>query len=308
MPCAAVRRVEVRVPASTSNLGPGFDAMGMALTLYNEFLFERLESGIQILVRGEGAECLKEEASNRTYQAFCAANQALRRETPGVRIVQHNRIPLARGLGGSGTSALAGTLAAFLFAGVEPESERILAQAVRVEGHPDNVTPSLVGGLTVSALDGPRVAYVKVIPPVQLTAVVLIPDRPLDTGLARQVLPGQYAREDMIFNIRGAAMVMAALATGQLEHLALAMRDRLHQPYRAPLLPGMANIFEAALEAGALGTALSGAGSGILALSRPDRALTVGQAMQEAARRHGMGSYSLQLSIDTEGAQIHGVA
>jgi len=298
------KRVELRVPASTSNLGPGFDSIGLAVSLYNEFLFERIETGLEIILEGEGSTVLERGSDSRTYRAFRATHVALGHKIPGVRIVQHNAIPLARGLGGSGTAVLAGTLAAFLFAGVEPETSHVLDQSLTIETHPDNLTPSLVGGLTVSVVDGTRVVYVKVIPPPELTTVTLIPDRPLETGAARQVVPKQFSRQDAILNIRGAGMIMAALATGQLEHLALAMRDRLHQPYRAPLLPGMMAVFQAALEAGSPGVALSGAGSGIFAFAYPHNAQTIGEAMKAVAARYDTGAYNLYLPIDNDGVQI----
>ena len=150
-------------------------------------------------------------------------------------------------------------------------------------------------------IDGSHVTYTRVIPPSELTTVTLIPDRPLLTGEARKVVPQTFSRDDMIFNIRGAGMIMAALATGQLEYLALAMRDRLHQPYRAPLLPGMVEIFQAALDAGSPGVALSGAGSGIFSFAY---AHAIGEAMKVAAAGFGMDAYNLYLPVDNDGLQI----
>jgi homoserine kinase len=272
--------------------------------LYSEFLFERIESGLEIIIKGEGTDVLTQETENRTYQAFQAACRYLGQEVPGIRIIQHNAVPLARGLGGSGTAALAGTIAAFLFAGAEPERSRILDQALTIETHPDNITPSLIGGLTISIVDNVHVTFIKLVPPSNLTTVTLIPDRPLDTGLARKIIPQQFSREDVIFNIRGASMIVAALATGKLEHLALAMQDRLHQPYRAQLVPGMVEIFQAALDAGSPGVALSGAGSGIFAFAYPHNEKAIGEAMKAAAARFGMNAYNLYLPIDHVGLQI----
>ena len=297
-------RVELRIPASTSNLGPGFDAVGLAVSLYSEFLFERVDSGLEILIEGEGSDVLPRGPVYRPYQAFQKACKVLGKEVTGLRVVQHNAVPFARGLGGSGIAALAGTMAAFLLCGTDPDMGRVLDLSFAMETHPDNVTPSLVGGLTVSVIEDNHVVYVKLIPSSKLTTVILIPDRPLDTVLARKIVPQQFSREDMIFNIRAAAMTMAALATDQLEHLALAMRDRLHQPYRAPLLVGMMDIFKAALEAGSPGVALSGAGSGIFAFAYPHNEQAIGEAMKAAATRFGMNAYYLCLPIDHVGAQI----
>jgi len=198
---ARPNRVELQVPASTSNLGPGFDAVGLALNLYNEFLFERCDAALEIDIEGEGKTILERGLENRTYRAFQAASENLGNKVSGLRIVQHNAIPLARGLGGSGTAVLAGTIAAFLFAGVEPETSRILDQSFTIETHPDNITPSLVGGLTVSTLDDGHVHYIRVIPPSNLTAVMLIPEHGINTAEARKVVPQHFSREDTIFNI-----------------------------------------------------------------------------------------------------------
>ena len=298
------KRVELQIPASTSNLGPGFDAIGLALSLFNQFLFERIESGLEIVVEGEGKHLLELRTGNRTHRAFQAASEILGNKVSGIRIVQHNSIPLARGLGGSGTAVLAGTIAAFLFAGIEPERSRILDQSFTIETHPDNITPSLVGGLTVSALDAGHVHYVRVNPPSNLRAVILVPEQGMSTAEARTVVPRQFSREDTVFSIRGAAMLMAALATNQLDKLSLAMRDRLHQPYRSALMPGMAEIFEAALGAGSPGVALSGAGSGVLAFAYPENEKAIGDAMKATAAQFRMNAYNLFLPLNTDGLKI----
>lgn len=298
------QRIELRVPASTSNLGPGFDVIGLALGLFSEFLFERIDTEREILVEGEDAEVLRREPQNHTEQAFRAACQALNFTIPGLRIVHHNAIPVARGLGGSATAALAGTTAALLFSGLEPQTSQVLDQAFTIERHPDNITPSLVGGLTISKVESGQVLYVRLIPPPSLTTVILIPNCRVDTKAARRVIPQQFHREDVIFNISGAAMTLASLATGQLDHLAVAMRDRLHQPYRTSLIPGMMEIFEAALDAGSPGAALSGAGSGIFAFAYPDNEKAIGEAMKATGARFGMDSYTLNLPVDNVGLQI----
>jgi len=297
-------RIELQVPASTSNLGPGFDAIGLALGLFNEFQFERLEAGLEIVIEGEGKDTLDRGPGNRAYRAFQAASKRLGNEAPGLKIVQHNAIPLARGLGGSGTAVLAGTIAAFLLAGVEAEPSRILDQSFTIETHPDNITPSLVGGLTVSVVEDGHVGYIKIVPPSRLRTVILIPDHGLDTEEARRVVPQQFSREDAIFNIRGTGVIMAALATDQLGHLSLGMRDRLHQPYRSHLMPGMTGIFEAALDAGSPGVALSGSGSGVFAFAFADNEKAVGEAMKVTAARLGMDAYCLNLPVDNTGAKI----
>lgn len=298
-----VNRIRLKVPGSTSNLGPGFDCIGLSVGLYNEFLFERTESGLEISFNGEGADVLS-KGESRTYRSLALACSALEVDTPGVRIIQHNAVPLARGLGGSATAVLAGIVAGYLFAGQDWTPSVVLDLAGQIENHPDNLTPSLVGGLTTSLLIDGHAPFVKIVPPADLTAVLLIPDRGMDTPSARQVLPKDYSRQDMVFNLRGTAMIMAALASNQLDHLALAMRDCLHQPYRAPLLPGMMEIIAAAEDAGSPGAALSGAGSGIFAFAHKESERRIGEAMEATAASHGLGSYCLYLPIDNTGLQV----
>lgn len=299
------KRIRIRVPASTSNLGPGYDTLGLALALHNEFIFESDDCADEILVEGEGRGAIPTDSTNRTRRAFVAAYaRTTQSGCQGIRITQNNAVPLQRGLGGSATAVVAGTLAGLVFSGHDPSESEVLDLAIRLETHPDNITPCLVGGATVSVLDGPHVKYVRVTPPSELTTVMFIPDKSLDTDAARRVVPEQFSREDTVFNIRGAAMVIAALATGRLEHLGLAMRDRLHQPYREQLLPWMTVVFNAALEAGSPGVALSGAGSGVFAFAHRQDRMRIADSMEAAAGQKGIRGYCLHLEIDNEGARI----
>lgn len=295
--------IEIRVPASTSNLGPGFDTVGLAVELYNTFTFKPCLDDLVITIEGHGAEELETGPDNRTYRSFATVFHSFGTDVPPAHIHHHNEVPLARGLGGSATAVLAGVMAAYAFLGKEPTTDEILAQSTKIENHPDNLTPSLVGGLTVSIMKPGSIVYLKVPVPPQLTSVVYIPGVPMLTGQARQVLPKQVPLEDAVFNLQALAMFVAAMATGSLDKLAMAMEDHLHQPYRTRLLPGMNDVFKAALDAGACGVALSGAGSGIFALV-VDSADEVAQAMTEAGGRYGLGGYSLVLPIQREGAKI----
>jgi homoserine kinase len=294
--------VEIQVPASTSNLGPGFDTVGLAVELYNTFTFE-LSGELLVSIEGHGAKELEVGADNRTYRSFSAVFRSRMQDVPPVHIHHNNGIPLARGLGGSATAVLAGVMAAYTFLGEKPTIDDILAQSTKIENHPDNLTPSLVGGLTVSVMVPGRITYLKVPIPPGVRSVVYIPDMPMLTGQAREVLPKRVPIEDVVFNLQALAMFVAAMATGALEKLRLGMADRLHQPYRAALLPGMNELFGAALDAGAYGVALSGAGSGIFALVG-DNADAVAEALSEAGSAHGLGGYSLVLPIEHEGAKI----
>lgn len=297
--------LEIRVPCSTSNLGPGFDAIGLALELYNTFTFQRLSDGLEITIEGEGADQLDSGPDNRTYRSYVAVFEALNVSPYPVHIRQHNEIPLARGLGGSATAVLAGVIGALVLLGKEPRVNDVLGYSTLIENHPDNLTPSMVGGLTVSFWEPGRIVYIRLDPPERLTSVVLIPDFGMETDKARKVLPSQVSLSDVVTTLRGSAMIMAAMATGEIDKLGLAMGDRLHQQYRAPLLPGMYDIFDAALEAGSPGVALSGAGSGIFAFALKDEdPHAIGQAMAREAAAHGMNSTYLILPIDRDGTRI----
>jgi homoserine kinase len=290
-----------RVPASTTNLGPGFDCLGMALQLYNEVIVEPA-GALAITVEGDGAQTLPRDASNLVYQAIARVHAGRGRPAPPVRLHLVNRIPLRRGLGSSAAAVVGGLIAGNALLPDPLPPEEIDRLAVAMEGHPDNVIPALRGGLTLAALVEDGVAATRLEPPAGLRAVVAIPDLEVATSDARAVLPREVSRADAIFNLGRTAFVVAALATGELGPLAWAMEDRLHQPYRAPLIPGLMETIRAARDAGAAGASLSGAGSTILALAT-DRFDQIAGAMQETLARHGLASRVAVLEPDLSGAR-----
>lgn len=301
------RAVTVRAPATSANLGPGFDCLGAALDLCNELAAELGGSGLEIEVAGEGLGQLSLGPDNRVAVAFRAACAALGMEPPPLRLRLLNRIPLARGLGSSSAAAIAGLVAANALLGGNLSQERLLELAVPIEGHPDNVVPALLGGVTVCVSDGPRVLYQKLaLPPAvrDLSAVLYVPDFPMDTGEARRILPPSVPRLDGVFNTGRAALLVVALQSGRLDLLRPAMEDRLHQPYRAQIFPALPRLCAAALEAGALGAALSGAGSTILALARAPEAGAVESAMARAARALGVTGRPLRARLSEVGATV----
>ena len=297
-----MRRVRVRVPASTANLGPGFDTLGMALSLYNEVELSDEGEGLQVQVEGEGkVELGRAGERNLSVQAAQETLRDLGFQPAGLRVRQINRIPLGRGLGSSAAACLAGIAAASRLAGVQLSTDELLARALPFEGHPDNVTPALMGGLTASAVVAGRVVASRVPVPAYLKAVVVIPDLVLATKRAREVLPRQVPFADAVFNLTRLALLLTGLATDRPELLAPGTEDRLHQPYRAALLPGMEAILEEGRQAGALATCLSGAGSSLLALVNTDGE-KIGQRMSERWRREfGIENRALVLEIDREG-------
>ncbi len=301
-----VSGVDVTVPGSTSNLGPGYGAIGLALQLYNRFTFERVPRGLEVSIKGEGAERLEKGGESLVYRAYAAVFKAMGLVPYPVRICQRNEIPLERGLGGSATAAVAGVVGALVLLGRDPEPEAVLAYTSIVEAGSENLTSSTVGGLTVSCRESGRIDYIRLEPPPGLTSVVFLPDFPLNTGQSKQVVPCQVSMADARANLFGASAVIAALVSGEFEKLALAMQDRLHQPYRASLVPGMYDLFQAARRAGSPGAALSGAGSGVFAFAlenNTDPGL-IGKAMVDEAAARGIRGTYLVLPFDRDGIRI----
>ena len=297
-----MKRARVRVPASTANLGSGFDTLGMALTLYNEVELTEEGEGLQLVVDGEGKAVLeKAGVQNLVVRAIQATLEDLGTRRPGLRVRQTNRIPLRRGLGSSAAACLGGIAAAARLAGVELSTDEILARALPFEGHPDNIAPALMGGLTASAIVEGRVVSARVPVPERLKAVVVIPSLEMTTKRAREVLPKQVPFQDAVFNLTRLALLLAGLATDRLDLLAAGSEDRLHQPYRAGLLPGMEAIIEEGRRAGALAAFLSGAGSSLLALVSGNGE-EIGRRMSERWQREfGMENSVRLLEIDRQG-------
>ena len=292
--------IEVRVPATSANLGPGFDVLGLALGLYNEILYEEADR-VAVSVEGEGAEGLDTGADNVVSRGARMVYEAAGRRFHGATIRCINRIPLARGLGSSAAAWVGGLVAANAALGSLLDRDAVLALACRAEGHPDNVAAALLGGLTVSCAVGQRVVAVSLPVPAEVTWVVLVPEAQSSTREARALLSSTVSRVDAVFNLQRMGLLLAALGTGQTDLLGLGMEDRLHQPQRLPLFPWMETVRRAALEAGALGCALSGAGPSLLAAVR-GTAGPVGRAMEQALRRAGGAGRAFGLPVDTAGA------
>jgi homoserine kinase len=297
--------VKVRVPASTANLGAGFDALGLALGLYNDIEVERVGSGFVMEVEGEGAERLRALSSqNLVARAVRGTLGTLGVASDGLRVRMVNRIPLSRGLGSSSAAAIGGVVAAAALAGVSLSSEVLLDLALPLEGHPDNITPALLGGLTVATLVEDKVRCVRLPVPDGVRAVAVIPEFRLSTAKARQALPATIPRTDAVFNVGRVALFLAALQSQRLELLRDATKDRLHQPYRALLVPGMFEVLAEGERAGALACFLSGAGPTLMALVTGD-GREIGQRMVECWKeRAHISAQAFDLEIDRAGVQI----
>jgi homoserine kinase len=302
-----VEWVRVWVPASTANLGAGFDALGLALGLYNEIEVEQGGDGdgLRLVIEGEGADRLQAlGAQNLVARAVAGTLAQFGVPPTNIRVHMINRIPLSRGLGSSSAAVVGGVAAAATLAGVSLAPEELLDLALPLEGHPDNIAPALLGGLTVATLVEGKVRCVKLPVPDTLQAIAVIPDFRLSTVKARQALPPTVPRRDAVFNVGRVALFLAALQAGRLDLLREAVKDRLHEPYRAPLVPGMPEVLAEGERAGALACFLSGAGPTLLALVAGDSG-DVGQRMVRCWHEQaGVTARAQALAIDRKGVRI----
>jgi homoserine kinase len=295
----------VSVPASCGNIGPGFDVLGMALSLRNE-LYVRVRPGRfqppVISIVGQGADSLPKGPQNIVFKALRSVFHRARKPVPALDMICVNRIPLARGLGSSAAAIVAGLLAGNGLSGGRFSRDQILTWASEMEGHPDNVAPALFGGVRASgALNGGVASVAWPVP--ALSVVVAVPSFELRTAKARGVLPKNVPLKDAIHNLSAVALLADAFHRAP-ERLETLLDDRWHEPYRAKLVPGFYQVKKAALAAGAAGTVLSGAGPTVLSLTSPRRASAVGHAMAHAFQKAGVRSQILHLSIDEQGASL----
>lgn len=300
---SVVSCVTVTVPATTANLGPGFDCIGAALTLYNEFRFIRVGEGrVTIAVTGAEAEKVKTDESNLVYQAFVTFYQHLQQIPPPVKIEIEMDVPLARGLGSSATAIVGGLVGANLLAGEPLSQSQVMELAIAMEGHPDNVVPALLGGCRLAATNDNAWEICEIPWNTNLVPVVAIPDFELSTKEARGVLPTQVSRADAIFNTAHLGLLLRGLETANSNWLKAALQDKLHQPYRKALIPGYDAVNLAALEKGAYGMVISGAGPTLLALTDELHSQAVAAAMAAAWKQEGITAIVRSLSLDTQGA------
>lgn len=256
-------RQHLRVPASSANLGPGFDALGLALGIYLDCHFA--ESGhLSIIVKGRDAGCISTDEDNLIWQTARAVAQHVGGALPPIELEIDNDIPIGKGLGSSAAALTAGVVIADHLLGLHWKRLRILDEAAQIEGHPDNVAACVLGSIVATAMErGGTARAVRLEMPARYGVAVVVPDFVLPTSEARAVLPECYSREDIIFNVQRSALLIAALATGTTSAFPAALEDRLHQPYRYALVPGLDEIVNLRAP-GLLGCALSGAGPSVL--------------------------------------------
>jgi homoserine kinase len=255
--------MKVRIPASSANLGPGFDALGLALAIYLTCRFERADR-LSIRATGRDAPQISTGDDNLIWQTALAVAKDVGETLPPIALEIENDIPIGKGLGSSAAALTAGVVIADHLLGLHWKPHRILDEAAKIEGHPDNVAACVLGSIVAAAIDAGGVARaVRLELPASYGVAVVVPDFILPTAQARAVLPDCYSREDTLFNVQRSALLIAALATGTTSAFPAAFEDRLHQPYRYPLVPGLEEMVKLRAP-GLLGCALSGAGPSIL--------------------------------------------
>jgi len=253
----------VRVPASSANLGPGFDALGLALGVYLDCRF-RASGRLFIAATGRDSACISTAEDNLIWQTALSVAVGVGMAMPPIELYIDNQIPIGKGLGSSAAALTAGVVIADSLLGLGWRPPRILDEAARLEGHPDNVAACVMGSIVAAAIDsGGAVRAVRLELPAGFGIALVVPDFVLPTSEARAALPACYSKEDAVFNVQRAALLVAALAAGSTAAFPAALEDRFHQPYRAPLVPGLSDILKLRAP-GLLGCALSGAGPSIL--------------------------------------------
>ncbi len=294
--------LRVRVPASSANLGPGFDTFALALPLLAEFELRPAKTW-SVTVEGDG-QGIPPDDENLFVVSARAVAKALGRELVAQHVTQRSAIPIARGLGSSAAAIVGGAVAANTLLGEPFDRRTLLRIASEVEGHADNVAAALYGAFTVALPDDGGPFATRLVFPRTWRVCLLIPGRPLSTEQARAVLPAQVSRDDAVFNVAHGAALIAAVMRADGALLALAMVDRLHQAARTKLVPALGEIITAAREAGAFGAALSGAGPSVLAVAPTRLAPRVVAAMEEAAAAAGAPGRGRVVRVRAAGAQV----
>lgn len=297
------KSVLVRVPATTANLGPGFDCLALSLDLWNEIEFSVVGNSLSIEIEGEGADLLPRDSNNLIYKCMLSlAEHTSTRLPPGIHIKCINRIPVSSGLGSSAAAVIAGFLGAKALLGISINDHDLLNLALKYEGHADNISACLLGGLVISVLSEDEIVTRKI--PIQpLQAVIALPDIKISTRQARSVLPDSITLKDAVFNIARVGLLIDSLKGGNYDSLILAMQDRLHQSFRFGLLPGAEEAINGALEAGVFGAALSGAGPSVIAFIKENDQV-VPKKFSRAFNTAGIASRIINTISTNQGAQV----
>lgn len=290
----------VKIPATSANVGSGFDSLGLAVTLYNEIHLEEYDG---LAIKALDDVDIPCDESNLVYTTIKSMYELCGKPFYGVRFGQINNIPLSRGLGSSSACIIGGLLAANHLMGFPFNRQEIIDLAASIEGHPDNTTPALLGGFVASVFDGKQVHFVRQELHVGIKFAALIPDTELKTSLARSVLPKRISHKDAVYNLSRAALMSASLATGSYHNLSTAIGDRLHQDYRLPLINGADRAMKMMNDEGAYCSYISGAGSTLMAMVPGDKANSFYSKLRPRLDEEGFESWRLlMLDADNTGA------
>lgn len=294
--------IRIQIPATSANLGSGFDSLGVALTMYNQVWMEVSD---ETIITSKDDINVPQDKSNLIYWSAEHLYKECGKVLPGLTIVQENNIPMTRGLGSSSACIVAGLVGANRFLGNPLDKKDLINLASKIEGHPDNTTPAIMGGLVTSAIDGDKVYSVSVPVAKNIRFGVFIPPFELSTEYAREVLPDTYTKDQAVFNLSRSSLMTSSLFSGALENLRVAVQDQLHQPYRKSLIKGYDTVFRTSYELGSYGTYVSGAGPTIIAIIDDKHADDFrNHAINSLEEKGCSGWRFVMLSADSEGAKI----
>ncbi len=295
--------IKVKIPASTANMGAGFDSLGTALTLYNYVMAEEIDEGLRIDIKDKSAEFLATDERNLVYRSMKALFDKVGYKPRGIHLVLENNIMITRGLGSSSAGIVGGLLAANELSGAQLSKDEILNIAAEIEGHPDNVAPAILGGMTVNVFDRGTVRYVRTDIPQELSFAAFVPEFYLATKKSRSILPHSVSMRDAVYNTGRSTLLMASVMTGKYENIRTAVGDKLHQRYRKKLIPHIDDLFKEAYGMGALGVYLSGAGPTVIAILKGDTRRFEGKLNGFLNKK--MGNWHLHmLKADNAGAVV----
>ncbi len=293
--------LKIQVPATSANLGAGFDALGLALTFYN---YVEMEESDKIDIRSADDMQIPTDEKNLIYVSARDLFNICGKKLYGLKIIQKNNVPMARGLGSSSACIVAGLVGANHMLGNPLTQDELVDLAAQIEGHPDNTAPALLGGIVTAVFDGRKVHWVKQEVYTKLKFVAIIPDFELKTEDARACLPSEISHKDAVYNLSRAALFSASLLTGKFENLRTAVHDKLHQPYRMNLIPHCREVFDIAYTHGAYGAFISGAGPTIMAIVDEKNEYFVGK-MRFSLENAGITDWKVyEFMIDNNGTKI----
>ena len=294
--------IKIQIPATSANLGSGFDCLGVARNLYN---YVWMEEADEIDISSKDNIPVPTDESNLIYWSAERLYNECGKKIPGLKIIQENNIPMTRGLGSSSACIAAGLIGANRFLGSPLSQHDLVNLACKIEGHPDNTTPALLGGLVTAAMENGRVYSVSVPVEEHIRFGVYIPPFELKTEVARKALPNEYTRDNAVYNLSRSSLMTAALFSGSLENLRVAVQDSLHQPFRKQFISGVDTVFRMSYELGSYGTYISGAGPSIIAIIDDKLEDTFNQYALSHLESRGIKDWQFHvLKADSKGARV----